>query len=272
MASIRSGQNQRRPRTRQGPGRRRKPGSLGNDGTPRILPLENGVRHHCASFLRRSCSAGVAYVTLARALGCVDQRTFIVMAKHGPVGHLLCAPRWPAPCSRGLHRAARQLRVPARFRGQLALGGACGAISCCGSRPSTSPATPRTCSSWSRKPAIARCWAPASAERATRRPGFGRLSAAGLAIIAGGDIALGSRALLGDAMSITAGLAIALFYVVARRRAPPSRWRPSWLDPGRVRADAAPVVLLTRAQLATPRAMGLAERPGGADHRPGTAS
>lgn len=42
------------------------------------------------------------------------------------------------------------------------------------------------------------------------------LAAVGLAIIAGGDFALGARALIGDAMCIVAGLAITLFYVVSR--------------------------------------------------------
>jgi drug/metabolite transporter (DMT)-like permease len=42
------------------------------------------------------------------------------------------------------------------------------------------------------------------------------LALAGLAIIAGGDFALGPRALAGDAMCIAAGLAITLFYVVTR--------------------------------------------------------
>ncbi len=42
------------------------------------------------------------------------------------------------------------------------------------------------------------------------------LACAGLGIIAGGDFGLGARALLGDAMCIAGGLAIALFYVVTR--------------------------------------------------------
>jgi drug/metabolite transporter (DMT)-like permease len=42
------------------------------------------------------------------------------------------------------------------------------------------------------------------------------LAIAGLSIIAGGDFALGPRALAGDAMCIGAGLAITLFYVVTR--------------------------------------------------------
>src|SRR5262249_36517079 len=42
------------------------------------------------------------------------------------------------------------------------------------------------------------------------------LAIAGLSIIAGGDFALGPRALVGDAMCIGAGLAITLFYVVTR--------------------------------------------------------
>lgn len=42
------------------------------------------------------------------------------------------------------------------------------------------------------------------------------LAVAGLAVIAGGDFALGTRALIGDAMCIVGGLAIALFYVVTR--------------------------------------------------------
>lgn len=42
------------------------------------------------------------------------------------------------------------------------------------------------------------------------------LAAVGLAIIAGGDFRLGPRALVGDLMSILSGLAITLFYVVAR--------------------------------------------------------
>lgn len=42
------------------------------------------------------------------------------------------------------------------------------------------------------------------------------LAIAGLSIIAGGDFALGTRALIGDAMCIGAGLAITLFYVVTR--------------------------------------------------------
>ena len=42
------------------------------------------------------------------------------------------------------------------------------------------------------------------------------LATVGLAVIAGGDFALGPRALLGDAMCILGDLGIALFYVVAR--------------------------------------------------------
>lgn len=42
------------------------------------------------------------------------------------------------------------------------------------------------------------------------------LASAGLAVIAGGDFALGPRALLGDAMCIAGGFAIAMFYVVTR--------------------------------------------------------
>ncbi len=42
------------------------------------------------------------------------------------------------------------------------------------------------------------------------------LAVGGLAIIAGGDFALGPRALLGDAMCVVGGLAITLFYVVTR--------------------------------------------------------
>jgi len=42
------------------------------------------------------------------------------------------------------------------------------------------------------------------------------LATLGLTIIAGGDFALGPRALLGDAMCILGDLAIALFYVVTR--------------------------------------------------------
>jgi drug/metabolite transporter (DMT)-like permease len=54
-------------------------------------------------------------------------------------------------------------------------------------------------------------------EPPTRRTALAiALAAAGLAIIAGGDFALGPRALLGDAMCIAAGFAITLFYVVTR--------------------------------------------------------
>jgi drug/metabolite transporter (DMT)-like permease len=42
------------------------------------------------------------------------------------------------------------------------------------------------------------------------------LALVGLGIIAGGDFALGPRALLGDAMCIAAGLAITLFYVITK--------------------------------------------------------
>jgi len=42
------------------------------------------------------------------------------------------------------------------------------------------------------------------------------LAIVGLAIIAGGDFALGARALAGDAMCIGGGFAITLFYVVTR--------------------------------------------------------
>ncbi len=42
------------------------------------------------------------------------------------------------------------------------------------------------------------------------------LAAAGLAVIAGGDISLGPRALLGDAMCLVGAFTIALFYVVTR--------------------------------------------------------
>jgi drug/metabolite transporter (DMT)-like permease len=43
------------------------------------------------------------------------------------------------------------------------------------------------------------------------------LATAGLLLIAGGDFALGPRALLGDLMCILAGLAITVFYVVTRQ-------------------------------------------------------
>ncbi len=43
------------------------------------------------------------------------------------------------------------------------------------------------------------------------------LSGAGLAIITGGDLALGPRALLGDLLCVLAGVAITGFYVVTRR-------------------------------------------------------
>lgn len=43
------------------------------------------------------------------------------------------------------------------------------------------------------------------------------LALAGLVVIAGGDVALGARALLGDLMCVAAGVTITLFYVTTRR-------------------------------------------------------
>jgi drug/metabolite transporter (DMT)-like permease len=54
-------------------------------------------------------------------------------------------------------------------------------------------------------------------ERPTRRTWISiGLAITGLAVIAGGDVALGPRALIGDGLCILGDLAIALFYAVAR--------------------------------------------------------
>jgi drug/metabolite transporter (DMT)-like permease len=67
------------------------------------------------------------------------------------------------------------------------------------------------------QPVIAAFLAIRLGERPTRRTWTSMaLAGLGLAVIAGGDVALGPRALLGDAMCVLGDLGIALFYVVAR--------------------------------------------------------
>jgi drug/metabolite transporter (DMT)-like permease len=71
------------------------------------------------------------------------------------------------------------------------------------------------------------------------------LALVGLGIIAGGDFALGARALAGDAMCIAAGLAITLFYVVTRdaRAATPLAAFMGW-NMVAIAAISLPIVLL----------------------------
>jgi drug/metabolite transporter (DMT)-like permease len=81
------------------------------------------------------------------------------------------------------------------------------------------------------------------------------LAIVGLAIIAGRDVALGGRALVGDALCILAGLAITLFYVVtraARAATPIAAFMGVTFLLGA--AAIAPVVWLTGASLALPAA------------------
>ncbi len=67
------------------------------------------------------------------------------------------------------------------------------------------------------QPVIAAFLGARIGERATRRTWVAvALATAGLLLIAGGDFRLGPRALLGDLLSVLAGLAIALFYLVTR--------------------------------------------------------
>jgi drug/metabolite transporter (DMT)-like permease len=76
------------------------------------------------------------------------------------------------------------------------------------------------------------------------------LATAGLAVIAGGDFALGPRALLGDLMCIVGGFAIAMFYVVtrdARAAVPLDTFMGATLLIGATAT--LPIVLLTRAPL-----------------------
>jgi drug/metabolite transporter (DMT)-like permease len=79
------------------------------------------------------------------------------------------------------------------------------------------------------------------------------LALAGLAVIAGGDFALGPRALAGDAMCIVAGLAITLFYVVTRdaRAATPLAAFMGWTMVV-IAIVSLPIVLLAHAPLAAP--------------------
>jgi drug/metabolite transporter (DMT)-like permease len=79
------------------------------------------------------------------------------------------------------------------------------------------------------------------------------LALAGLAVIAGGDVRLGTRALGGDAMCIVGGLAITLFYVItrdARAATPIETFMGATLVAAA--AAAAPVALWARAPLTYP--------------------
>jgi len=88
-------------------------------------------------------------------------------------------------------------------------------------------------------------------ERPTRRTWLSILLAlVGLAIIAGGDVTLGPRALLGDLMCVLGSVAIALFYVVTRdvrARRPLSAFMGATLAIGAIAS--LPVALLAGARL-----------------------
>ena len=197
-----------------------------------------------------------AYVTLAAALLLVSTSgPFIVMAAMDPWATVLLRTALAAPLFLGFAWWRGQLRVPAGLRLRLAVGGVLlGAHFLLWVKAFDLTDYASNLLLLVAQPAIAAVLGARLGERATRATWISvALATLGLAVIAGGDLALGWRAILGDAMSITAGLAIALFYVVTRRvrvalpLAPFMGWTLVSCA-----LTALPVVLLTRAPLSYP--------------------
>ncbi|MCC6994499.1 MAG: DMT family transporter [Deltaproteobacteria bacterium] len=199
-----------------------------------------------------------AYVTLAAALLLVSTSgPFIVMAAMDPWATVLLRTALAAPLFLGFAWWRGQLRVPAGLRLRLAVGGVLlGAHFLLWVKAFDLTDYASNLLLLVAQPAIAAVLGARLGERATRATWVSvALATLGLAVIAGGDLALGWRAILGDAMSITAGLAIALFYVVTRRARVALPLAPfmGWTLVG-CALTALPVVLLTRAPLSYPAA------------------